>query len=449
VDCSDHEVNIKILLDQLVTGGTLDKERRDELLAEMTDEVAHLVLADNYSQNAVLGVSRAHAQEMLTVLARLVADLEEHSGLDRRLEALPTKTQFRDMDKNGEGLTSPELATLLAHVKLRLKHEVLASSLPDTDVFARRLPEYFPTRLRERFGDAVPQHPLSRQITTTLVVNEVVDGGGVSYAFRLAEETNASATDAVRAFTAVTKIFDLPALWRQIQTLDNVVATDVADHMTLETRRLLDRASRWLLSNRPQPLAVGAEINRFHDVVAELVHDVPNMVRGAERDAIAKKADDLVAANVPVDLARRIGSLLDCYPLLDVIEVAELADRDSLDTERSPRETAELYYALSDHLEIDSMLTSISALERGNRWHALARLALRDDLYSSLRAITLDVLRQSDPGTSADEKITNWERINARRIDRSRASLEEIRRAGSPNLATLSVATRQVRSMVR
>jgi glutamate dehydrogenase len=449
VDCSDHEVNIKILLDHLVTTGVLAQEQRNELLAEMTDEVAHLVLADNYSQNAVLGVSRAHAKQMLTVLARLVTDLEEHSGLDRRLEALPSKTQFRDMDKHREGLTSPELATLLAHVKLQLKHEVLASELPDGDVFTRRLPEYFPTQLQERFGDAIPQHPLSRQITTTLLVNEVVDGGGVSFAFRLAEEMNASATDAVRAFTVATTVFDLKDLWRRIQTLDNVVPTETADNMTLESRRLLDRASRWLLSNRPQPLAVGAEINRFGAVIAELMPEVPGFLRGSGREKIAKEADELVAAGVPVELARRIASLLDCYPLLDVIEVAELADRDSLDTERSPRETAELYYAMVDHLNIDSMLTSISGLERGNRWHALARLALRDDLYTSVRAIVLDVLRQSDPGTTADEKIANWERSNARRIGRSRESLEEIRRVGRLDLATLSVATRQVRSMVR
>ncbi len=449
VDCSDHEVNIKILLDQLVIHGGLAEEQRNELLAEMTDEVAHLVLADNYSQNSVLGVSRAHAVPMLTVLARLVAHLEERAGLDRRLEALPTKAQFRDMDKREEGLTSPELATLLAHVKLRLKAEVLDSELPDADVFARRLPEYFPTQLRERFGEAIPKHPLSRQITTTLVVNEVVDGGGVSYAFRLAEEMNATATDAVRAFTAVTKIYDLKALWRDIEALDNVVATDVANGMVLETRRLLDRASRWLLSNRPQPLAVGAEINRFHKVISDIAPDVAMFLRGSERETVVREAEKLVAARVPTDLARRVASLLDCYPLLDITEVSELADRDSLDTERSPRETAELYYALSDHLSIDSMLTSISGLERGNRWHALARLALRDDLYASLRAITLDVLRQSDPGTSADDKIANWEQINARRLSRSRESLAEIRRVGAVDLATLSVAARQVRSMVR
>jgi glutamate dehydrogenase len=449
VDCSDHEVNIKILLDQLVANGELAKEQRNELLGSMTDEVGELVLADNYGQNSVLGVSRAHSVPMLTVLARLVAFLEERTGLDRELEALPSAQRFREMDKNGEGLSSPELATLLAHVKLALKDEVLASELPDADVFARRLPEYFPSKLRERFARAIPKHPLRRQITTTVVVNEVVDGGGVSYAFRLAEEMNATGTDAVRAFTATTRIFDLRTLWRDICTLDNVVPTEVADEMMLESRRLLDRASRWFLSNRPQPLAVGAEINRFHRVVAELTPKVGELLRGAEREATAKRAEGLAAEGVPAALAARVAALLNCYSLLDITEVSELAERDAgLDTERSPRETAELYYALSDHLNIDTMLTSVSALERGNRWHALARLALRDDMYSSLRAITLDVLRQSDPDTSTDMKIANWEHTNASRLSRARSSLEEIQHAGL-DLATLSVAARQVRSMVR
>ncbi|MGH3876056.1 MAG: NAD-glutamate dehydrogenase [Actinophytocola sp.] len=450
VDCSDHEVNIKILLDQLVTNGELAQEQRTELLVSMTDEVGDLVLDDNYRQNAVLGVSRAHAMPMLTVLARLVAFLEERTGLDRELEAFPSTERFREMDKAGEGLTSPELASLLAHVKLALKVEVLASELPDADVFARRLPEYFPTRLREQFSPAIPKHPLRRQITSTVVVNEVVDGGGVSYAFRLAEEMNATGTDAVRAFTSTTRIYDLQTLWVDIRALDNVVPTDTADEMMLESRRLLDRASRWFLSNRPQPLAVGAEINRFHKVVAELAPGVGSMLRGVEREAAVRRAQSLVDQGVPTALAARIASLLNTYSLLDITEVSELAERDAgLDTERNPWETADLYYALSDHLNIDSMLTSVSALERGNRWHALARLALRDDMYSSLRAITLDVLRQSDPGSSTDAKISNWEQTNASRLSRSRMSLEEIQRANQLDLATLSVAARQVRSMVR
>ncbi|MFL6142484.1 MAG: NAD-glutamate dehydrogenase [Labedaea sp.] len=450
VDCSDHEVNIKILLDQLVLDGRLLPNQRNELLAEMTGEVAALVLADNYGQNAVLGISRAHAAAMVSVHARLVDTLERDTGLDRDLETLPSAQEFLELEKAGRGLTSPELATLMAHVKLGLKAEVLASELPTADAFARRLPEYFPTQLRDRFAEAIPAHPLHRQIITTLLVNEVVDGAGVSYAFRLAEEMNATATDAVRAFAVVTSVYGLPGLWREIEALDNAVPTATQDAMVLEVRRLLDRGARWLLSNRPQPLAVGAEINRFRQVVQGLLPRIGDLLRGRQRESAVQDAEKLVADGVPRPLAVRVATLLDAYGLLDVIEVAELAEHAAgVEVERSPVETAELYFALVDHLNVDQMQTSVNELERGNRWHALARLALRDDLYSSLRTIALDVLRQSDPGTPADDKIASWERTNASRLSRARLALEEIQGSGPLDLATLSVAARQIRSMVR
>ncbi|PRX48706.1 glutamate dehydrogenase [Prauserella shujinwangii] len=450
VDCSDHEVNIKILLDQLVAAGELNREQRNELLERMTDEVGELVLADNYRQNAVLGISRAHAAPMLSVHQRLVAALEEKGALDRDLEALPSDAAFGELERTEEGLTSPELATLLAHVKLDLKDEILDSDLPDAEVFARRLPDYFPRPLRERFAGLIGQHPLRRQITTTLLVNEVVDGAGVSFAFRLAEELNATATDAVRAYAVVTSVYGLPALWDSIDGLDNVVSTDTADGMVLETRRVLDRAARWFLTNRPQPLAVGAEINRFGETVGQLLPKLGDLLRGQEAESVRRDAERLCAEGVPAELADRISMLLFGYGLLDVTEVAELAEQEvGLDTERSPVETAELYYALSDHLGIDNMLTSINKLERGNRWHALARLALRDDLYSSLRAITLDAMRHSDPEDPADEKIAKWEQANASRLARARSTLREIESSGRLDLATLSVAARQIRSTVR
>lgn len=454
VDCSDHEVNIKILLDHLVREGSVEQQQRNEVLAEMTDEVGELVLADNYSQNNVLGVSRAHAAPMLSVHARLTADLEARGALNRKLEAMPSAAEFKALEKNGQGLTSPELCTLLAFTKLTLKEELLASDIPTIDTFTRKLPDYFPSLLRERFGAAIPNHPLARQIITTVVVNEVVDGGGISFAFRLAEEMSASATDAVRAYAVVTQVFDLPQIWREIQALDTVVKTDVQDSMVLETRRLLDRASRWLLSNRPQPLAVGSTINRFRGVVEQLSPFAFELLQGKELAVVAGKAERYVEQGVPAELARKVAALLYMYGLLDVTEIAELAEREfgpagGAGPERTHRETAELYFALSDHLDIDHMLDSVTSLERGNRWHALARLALRDDFYSSLRAISVDVLRASDEDDTATEKIAKWEQANASRLVRARGALEEINRVHQLDLATLSVAARQVRSMVR
>ncbi|RJQ92323.1 NAD-glutamate dehydrogenase [Amycolatopsis panacis] len=450
VDCSDHEVNIKILLDHLVASGRLARTGRDELLGEMTDEVGALVLADNYRQNAVLGVSRAHAVPMVSVHARQVSALVAKGAFDRRLEALPTTSQFRALEKAGDGLSSPELATLLAHVKLDLKDELLESDLPESEVFARRLPEYFPAPLRERFAEAIAQHPLRRQIITTLVTNELVDGGGISFVFRLMEEMNATATDAVRAYAVVTHVYDLPKLWVEIAELDNLVPTEVADRMVLETRRLLDRAARWFLTNRPQPLAPLAEITRFGPVLAELGPKLGGLLRGVELESVEEDAAAYVKDGVPADLARRVALLLHSYGLLDVVEVAELAEQQvGLDATHTPADTAGLYYALSDHLGVDRMLTEISKLERGNRWHALARLSLRDDVYGSLSAITLDALRQSDQDRSVDEQIAQWEKANASRLSRARVALDEITRSGRLDLATLSVAARQIRSTVR
>ncbi|MGP4021016.1 NAD-glutamate dehydrogenase [Saccharopolyspora sp. 5N708] len=450
VDCSDHEVNIKILLDHLVADGRLTGEQRNELLADMTDEVGALVLADNHRQNAVLGISRAHAAPMMSVHARQVAALEKTAGLDRELEALPTPKEFRDREKAGEGLSSPELATLMAHVKLSLKRDVLSSGLPDTEAFSSRLPEYFPKPLRERYGDAVAAHPLRREIITTLLVNEMVDGAGVSYAYRLSEEISASTTDAVRAFAVVTNVYDLSDLWRQIDALGGAVPSSVADELVLESRRLLDRAARWMLTNRPQPLAIGAEISRFRPVVAELSGSVRGLLRGRAAEGATEQIDRWVAAGVPEELAARVGVLLDSFALLDIREVAELAERDAgVSAERSPRESAELYYTLAEHLDVERMLLAVNELERGNRWHSLARLALRDDFYASLRAITIDVLRTSDPEDAPEEKIAHWESTNESRLARANSSLEQIKNSGRLDLATLSVAARQLRSMVR
>ncbi|WP_235883658.1 NAD-glutamate dehydrogenase [Saccharopolyspora elongata] len=450
VDCSDHEVNIKILLDHLAADGRLTGEQRNELLADMTDEVGELVLADNHAQNAVLGISRAHAAPMVSVHARQVLALEKNAGLDRALEALPTSKEFRDREKAGEGLSSPELATLMAHVKLALKRDVLASALPDTEAFSNRLPEYFPKPLREHYSDAIAAHPLRREIITTLLVNEMVDGGGISFAYRLSEEISASTTDAVRAFAVVNEVFGLQELWAQIDALGGSVPSSVADELVLESRRLLDRAARWMLTNRPQPLAIGAEIARFQPVVAELSASVRGLLRGRAAEGATEMIDRWTAAGVPADLAERVGVLLDSFALLDVREIAELAERDAgVTAERSPRESADLYYSLAEHLDVERMLLAVNELERGNRWHSLARLALRDDFYASLRAITTDVLRTSDPEDDPEEKIARWESTNESRLARANSSLEQIKNSGRLDLATLSVAARQLRSMVR
>ena len=209
-----------------------------------------------------------------------------------------------------------------------------------------------------------------------------------------------------------------------------------------KSKRTLDRASRWLLTNRPQPLAVGAEINRYSRGIRELRPFVREWVGGWQVANTAAYAARIHNRGAPPDLTADVLELLNLYPLLDVVDIADI-------TEREGDEVGALYYALYDHLGIDWMLTSITQLARGDRWHALARLALRDDLYAAMRALTMNVLVGGDPDENPQEKIAYWESTNQSRLSRARAALAEIFESGTHDLATLSVAARQVRSMVR
>jgi len=444
VDCSDHEVNIKILVDSLVNVGKVDPDRRTELLASMTDEVSRLVLTDNSDQNDLMGTSRANAASLLNVHARQIQQLEERRGLNRELEALPTDKEIARRQEIGLGLTSPELATLMAHVKLALKEDVLASDLPDQEVFAARLPAYFPAQLRDNFVDEIRSHQLRREIVTTMLVNNVVDTGGITFAYRATEDAGVGYVDAVRAFAATDAIFGIGHTWRLIRTAAqlNGIACDVSDRMTLDLRRLLDRASRWFLNYRPQPLAVGAEINRFAATVAELAPRIPEWLRGDDRAIVVKEAAEFSAGGAPEDLSYTVATGLYQYSLLDVIDIADIVERD-------PAEVADSYFALMDYLGTDGLLTAVSALPRDDRWHALARLAIRDDIYVSLRALCFDVIAAGEPGETGEQKISEWEHSNGSRVQRAHRTLTEIYASDAFDLATLSVAARQIRSMTR
>jgi glutamate dehydrogenase len=440
VDCSDHEVNIKILIDSLVTAGKVRASDRTDLLLSMTDEVGQLVLEDNENQNDLMGTSRANAASLLPVHGRMIKDFVKERGLNRELEALPSEKEIRRRTEAGIGLTSPELATLMAHVKLTLKSELLATDLPDQEVFAARLPSYFPSNLREQFSGDIRSHQLRREIVTTMLVNDLVDTSGITYAYRVAEDVGVGPVDAVRSYVATSAIFRVGEVWRQIRAADVSVA--VSDRLTLDLRRLIDRSGRWLLNYRPQPLAVGAEINRFAKKVATLAPQMTEWLRGDDAAIVAKEAADFTSQGVPKDLAYEIATGLYQYSLLDVIDIADIVDRD-------PAEVADTYFALMDHLGTDGLLTAVSRLARDDRWHSLARLAIRDDIYGSLRALCFDVLAVGEPDERGEEKIAEWETTNSSRVTRARRTLNEIYESQELDLATLSVAARQIRSMTR
>lgn len=440
VDCSDHEVNIKILIDSLVIAGKVKPQERKPLLESMTDEVAQLVLTDNEDQNDLIGTSRANAPSLLPVHAMMIQYLVDQRGIHRDLEALPSEKEIGRRAEAGIGLTSPEMCTLMAHVKLGLKEEMLETELPEQDVFASRLPLYFPKPLRERFTPEIRTHQLRREIVTTMLINDLVDTAGISYAFRIVEDVGVGSVDAVRTYVATDAIFGVGDIWRRIRAANLPVT--LSDRLTLDTRRLIDRAGRWLLNYRPQPLAVGAEINRFAAKVQALTPRMSEWLRGDDKAIVEKEAAEFASQGAPEDLAYMVAAGLYRFSLLDIIDIGDINDIDAA-------EVADTYFALMDRLGTDGLLTAVSELPRRDRWHSLARLAIRDDIYASLRSLCFDVLAVGEPDESGEEKIAEWEHLSASRVERARRTLVEIQESGNKDLATLSVAARQIRRMTR
>ncbi|KRE38087.1 NAD-glutamate dehydrogenase [Janibacter sp. Soil728] len=441
VDTSDREVNIKILLGEAIRQGTLDPQERVELLASMTDEVAEQVLRDNYEQNVLLGNARAQDGAMLVVHERLMESLVERGDLDRELEFLPSSSQVAERMSAHEGLSSPELAVLLAYSKMSLKADLLESDLPDDPATERQLTEYFPSPLRGTYGEALRAHPLRREIVTTAVANDLVNRGGITFVQRAAEETSATSAQVVRAFLVSREVFGLDDFVARVEALDNVVPTKVQTRLYLELRRLMDRSVRWFLSNRPGRLNVTEEIERFAEPAAQIAPQIPELLRGSQAERLGRKTQELVDAGVPSDLARRTAILLDLYSVLDIVDTAQEGEG------TTPLEVAECYYLLSETFGIDELLIMVTRLPREERWDAMARGALRDDLYATLHSLTSSVLGRE--GSDAAERFAEWSREHDEAVERVQTQLAGIRQLTSPGVAALSVALRTLRSVTR
>ncbi|MFK4110842.1 NAD-glutamate dehydrogenase [Streptomyces sp. NPDC002176] len=442
VDTSDHEVNIKILLNSVVADGDMTVKQRNKLLAEMTDEVGALVLRNNYAQNTALANALAQSKDMLHAQARFIRHLVREGHLNRALEFLPTDRQIRERLNQGQGLTSPETAVLLAYTKITVAEELLHTSLPDDAYLRGLLHAYFPSALRERFAEAVDSHPLRREITTTVLVNDTVNTGGTTYLHRLREETGASLEEIVRAQTAARAIFCSSPVWDAVEALDNQVEAAVQTRIRLHSRRLVERGTRWLLNNRPQPLQLAETVEFFADRVEQVWQQMPKLLRGADLEWYQHVYDELSAAGVPAELATRVAGFSSAFPALDIVSVADRMGKEPLDV-------AEVYYDLGDRLHITQLMDRIIELPRADRWQSMARASIREDLYAAHAALTADVLAAGNGTSTPEQRFKAWEEKNAPILSRARATLEEIRGSDAFDLANLSVAMRTMRTLLR
>jgi len=442
VDCSDHEVNIKILLDTIVADGDLTEKQRNELLAEMTDEVAELVLRDNYEQAKAISTSAAQAASMLEVHERYIRDLEQTGTLHRELEALPSDETLADRKAAGGGLVAPEFAILLSYTKNALAEELLASDLPEDPNFAGVLARYFPTLLRERFAEQLLRHPLRREIVVTQAVNDLVNHAGTTFAFRLMDETGASAADVVRAYNATCQLFGLRDLWAEVEALDGRVPAAAQVAMLLKARILLERSTRWLLRNRRRPLDIAETVARYAESTSACADRLAALLDPAELAAAQAHAEELASAGVPQQLADRVAFVEALVPTLDVAEIAASSGLEVTSV-------AEVYFALGARLDLHWLRDRIVALPRDTRWEAMARAALRDDVYAEQAALTAEIVRAGADGLGARERIDAWAARNADAVERCLHVLGDIKAGGADDLARLSVAVREIRNLTQ
>jgi glutamate dehydrogenase len=441
VDTSDHEVNIKILLEGAVRDGELSESERDELLASMTDEIGDMVLSDNEEQNILLSAARWGAASLASVHGRMIDDLVARGLLDRALEFLPDDEELTTRVAAQQGLTSPELAVLSAYAKNSLMADLEGAGLGDDPWFARLAVDYFPREIQERFADRISEHPLREGIIATAAVNYLINRGGISVVFRACEETGASPVEVVRAAFAAIAVFELPSYWAFVDDLEGEVPAQALNALRYESRRLLDRGTRWFLQTRGNTIDVTTEFARFEPWVERLSSEVPSALVGIERRRLDETAAHMITQGAPADLALRAAAMLDVFAVLDIVDVAEAAGE-------SPTDLLPLYFAVSERYDIDRLLVRITALPRGDRWSALARQALRTDLYAALAGVTRGVIATTNAADPPEARIEAWEDQHREGLARAQSTLDQIAAHETGDLATLSVALRVLRNLV-
>ncbi|HTO49452.1 MAG TPA: NAD-glutamate dehydrogenase [Burkholderiales bacterium] len=439
VDTSDHEVNIKILLGLVIADGELTEKQRNTLLAQMTDQVAALVLRDNYFQTQSLSIAGRVAPSLLDAQHRFIQFLEKAGRLDRAIEFLPPDEVIAERRAKKLGLTLPERAVLLAYSKMWLSDAFLDSDLPEDEWIRTALGRYFPQTLREAYAGVMPRHPLKREIIATHVVNSMVNRVGSTFVHRLMETTGARAPEIVRAYLLQREIFGYVPLWQSIEALDNKVPDQIQSEMLIEAGRLTVRATSWFLRSRRLAEPMEQTIERFQPGVDTLYAELGRLLDAQARSQLDIQAVRWTQAGVPREIAARVAALDTLFAALDIVEVADA-------TTRAVPTVAGVYFEVSSKLGIAWLRDRIGQIPGDSHWQGLAKGSMRDDLAGLARTLAANALAAGATDEPA-ELVAGWERANRDALDRAARLLGELRAAPVPDLAMLSVGLRELRNL--
>ncbi len=440
VDCSDHEVNLKILLNNLIADNEMTLEERNQLLEKMTNEVALLVLRDNYEQTQMVSLETSVALQTMDLFRRYMNELEKKGRLNRELEFLPDEKMLLERKANGQGLTRPEIAILISYCKMFLKQDILDSDIPEDPYFSKYLMMAFPESLKKKYLPQMKVHSLRREIIATQLGKHITDHMGVNFIERLQRETGASVAFIMRAYVIAEKIYGMEELWKEIEALDLKINTSVQQKMMLQIYFLTRRATRWFLRNQKPALNIQETIDYFSHPIAELIKQLPVLLTESDQELLNIETSALLDQGVPEVLANRIAS---CNTLFTALDIVEAAIKNNLNI----TDMAQTYYALGNHLELNWLREQMNSYSMENQWDELARSGFRDDLDRAQRKLSVNVLLLKQKKTKqmhVTERIQAWLDQHVLHIERWQNLVAEIKSSTNVGFVTYSVVLREL-----
>lgn len=441
VDCSDNEVNIKILLNALVAEGELTLKQRNRLLEEMTEEVGQIVLQDCKDQTRTISVTQVRGAEQLKEQIRFIQYLEKEGKLDRALEFLPSEEELAERLANGRALTRPELSVLVAYAKMVLKEQLLTPEITEDTLLSQLLIAYFPKKLQELYSHRMVTHPLRGEIIATSLANELVNDMGLNFVQRMQDETGASVADAAICYTMAREVFGLAELTKSITDLNGIVPAVVQGEMLHQLRRNMRRACRWFLRHRNRSWSIEQTVAFFKPVFEQLKANVHAYLAEDEAAGIQAEINALVKENVPQDVATTVANMSTLFSTLDIAQIAQAE-------EKTVALVAETYFKLGARVELHWFLEQISAQPVANHWQALARAAFREELDWQQRALTSVVLRTCTATCDAQSVISQWIDTNQALLERWFHMLADFKTSQSHEFAKFSVALRELNLLI-
>ena len=437
VSCSDKEVNIKILLNRIVTAGDLTPKQRNELLSEMTEEVSRLVLRENYLQTKAISLAATQAVRTVELHSRYMNELERLNKLDRNLEFLPDEKTLIERKLLGKGLSSPEISVLLCYSKIILKEAILASDVPEDPYLKQFLLSSFPQPLQDRFAMQMQHHPLKREIIATKISNIIINEMGFGFVYRLQDETGAPISSIVRAYIITRSVLDMNHIWRQIEGLDNQIDAQKQSEIMTTYVRLLRRLSRWFLRSQRMKLDITKTVKQYQPGLLELKKIIPTVLGERFRVQFALHVDEYKDMGIPAPLALELTRARGLFAATDIIDVAQKQDIDMV-------AAAEAYFGIGEFLELEWIRTQIIAHPADNHWEALSREALRDDLDWQQRQLTASIVSCISKKQNFATCLEVWSKGHAELINRWHIVLTNLRSSSALNYTMFFVAIREL-----